>query len=1198
MAHFAPTSVETIDGSGFALSGDAGANTLDFSSVTTWTNVSGIYGGGGGDVIVGSSVGDALIDGGVGNDTITGGAGNDAIDGGTGTDTAVFSGNLEDYAFAEGSGYFTVTGADGTDVLTGIEKLAFDDGTYDLVYGDDLANTLNGTGASPSLVVGFDGDDDMTGGSMDDVLLGGLGNDTLDGGDGADWIQGGIGDDTIYADGDDEIDGGAGTDVVSLWSGDLGLQGNDGQAQWATVSGVEEIAISTGATLYGVRDLTGQGGNSGLTADLVAASLGVAGGILVVTSHNGDAGASVMLAENEWTDTGNTVTLNGRLHSIYEGTETGGATVTLKVDQALDILGIGTNGTSGDDVIDGTSGVDSINAFAGNDVIDGKEGADILTGGSGADIFHYVEEELLGNGQVGDSITDFVAGSDQIRLEVSNGGNFSLAGSQPFLNSLTVMPYEGNVSGNVILAGPAVSFSAALGNALAQSYSVGYTTVELYTLTQSGSYMMVGPATYTLATSSGYPTGSYTFEGSFQQTIFSNLSDMLANNAGLPVFLYYTDGANGHLYYADGAANSATSYNLVATLEGEPTLSASDIFITEPGIVYTDTVGINDDYHGGLGDDTIFGEAGNDNLHGEFGDDMVSGGAGDDTLFGGSGNNILDGGDDNDRLVGGGDADFMLGGAGADKLEGKAGDDILDGGTGNDTLVGSDGDDMLIGGAGNDTIYGYNEGTGSGDVGSDTVVFSGNSEDYVVVEGTGGAQSVYTVYGADGIDVITGIETLMFDDISTTPAALAFDAVGAGATSGSDLLAGGVGTDTLVGLDGDDQLYGSNGADVLVGGAGEDIFGYALSGLSFDAAEGGDTILDFNAMDDVIGVRTDQLHGAMAYGSVDDLTISQSMWGGNAWGSAAFTTSQAAMDGLRSFVNAGTATWDYRPVFLHYEDASGTGHLLYTESYNPAQANGSQGFDEITSLNMDGDGGVFASDSIFIANSNADGEIQAGDDGLDDVFTGTVLNDQYHGRDGNDTLSGGNGNDILFGDDGVDILSGGGGNDLIHGGYGSDSISGGADSDIFVYVLDDLVNEGGDTIEDFGVGGVGDLFRFYDPLGDANLALGGSSALTTIGATIDGVQGNFFDAGSVNFTTATGTINYLNNAVSVLNGAGDTDTSNPVFLFLTHAGDTAVGELWYAETDTNLVGSYSQIATIQSGTGGAVILTADDIQVF
>lgn len=78
--------------------------------------------------------GNDTVSAGDGNDTITGGAGDDSIDGGSGIDTAVFSDVRANYTIAQVPGTadtWTVThnvpGADGTDTLVDVERLAFAD---------------------------------------------------------------------------------------------------------------------------------------------------------------------------------------------------------------------------------------------------------------------------------------------------------------------------------------------------------------------------------------------------------------------------------------------------------------------------------------------------------------------------------------------------------------------------------------------------------------------------------------------------------------------------------------------------------------------------------------------------------------------------------------------------------------------------------------------------------------------------------------------------------------------------------------------------------------------------------------------------------------------------------------------------------------------------------------------------------------
>lgn len=73
------------------------------------------------------------ITGGAGADTLSGRGGNDVITGGGGVDTVVMTGLQSDYAIAAGSGYFSITdniaGRDGLDILYGVERVRFADGT-------------------------------------------------------------------------------------------------------------------------------------------------------------------------------------------------------------------------------------------------------------------------------------------------------------------------------------------------------------------------------------------------------------------------------------------------------------------------------------------------------------------------------------------------------------------------------------------------------------------------------------------------------------------------------------------------------------------------------------------------------------------------------------------------------------------------------------------------------------------------------------------------------------------------------------------------------------------------------------------------------------------------------------------------------------------------------------------------------------
>lgn len=96
----------------------------------TLLNVENAIGSAFADSITGNG-GDNRLDGDTGDDTLTGGAGNDTLIGGAGSDTAVFSGLRSSYATSQAvNGDITITGADGTDVVRGVELFQFADGTF------------------------------------------------------------------------------------------------------------------------------------------------------------------------------------------------------------------------------------------------------------------------------------------------------------------------------------------------------------------------------------------------------------------------------------------------------------------------------------------------------------------------------------------------------------------------------------------------------------------------------------------------------------------------------------------------------------------------------------------------------------------------------------------------------------------------------------------------------------------------------------------------------------------------------------------------------------------------------------------------------------------------------------------------------------------------------------------------------------
>jgi Ca2+-binding RTX toxin-like protein len=111
--------------------------------------------------------------------------------------------------------------------------------------------------------------------------------------------------------------------------------------------------------------------------------------------------------------------------------------------------------------------------------------------------------------------------------------------------------------------------------------------------------------------------------------------------------------------------------------------------------------------HGSLGTDFLFGMGGADTLNGGEAFDRMNGNQGADVLHGDAGADWVSGGQDNDLVFGDEGDDAINGNVGADTVDGGAGNDIVRGGQGDDLLTGgATGADWLSGDLGNDTMSG------------------------------------------------------------------------------------------------------------------------------------------------------------------------------------------------------------------------------------------------------------------------------------------------------------------------------------------------------------------------------------------------------------------------------------------------------------------------------------------------------------
>jgi serralysin len=119
-----------------------------------------LYGGAGNDTLEGRD----------GNDFLVGGAGNNTLNGGAGVDVAIYAAGRAAYSIQRAAGSVTVSGAAGTDSLSGIERVWFSDGR--------LALDLDGNAGQVAKILGA-----VFGpASVHDQVYVGIGLNLLDGG--------------------------------------------------------------------------------------------------------------------------------------------------------------------------------------------------------------------------------------------------------------------------------------------------------------------------------------------------------------------------------------------------------------------------------------------------------------------------------------------------------------------------------------------------------------------------------------------------------------------------------------------------------------------------------------------------------------------------------------------------------------------------------------------------------------------------------------------------------------------------------------------------------------------------------------------------------------------------------------------------------------------------------------------------------
>lgn len=439
----------------------------------------------------------------------------------------------------------------------------------------------------------------------------------------------------------------------------------------------------------------------------------------------------------------------------------------------------------------------------------------------------------------------------------------------------------------------------------------------------------------------------------------------------------------------------------------------ADRIVAPPSVAYVD---------GGPGDDTILAatSAGATSAlpcatppHCGVGSQEFVGGPGDDTVFGERGNDILRGGAGNDRLYGG---------IGDDLLEGGPGDDILSGGFGADAIDGGEGSDLVRGDATVDSIVD----TG-GPTDTDTLSYAtgatpgfGNSPPYDDLPPYPNFSAQHPGFPptANGRGV--------YLDLGAAAHGNGFNggaATGGGAddVAGSDFerIIGSPFADYIVGSKPGQQIFGGGGGDVLIsGGAGTQLFGGADGDDCIGEATttGCESTASTGPVSRAEPARVEV--GEMAEGATDLAELY--LLGVDAASPAdaiTVTTAGEAPSETVTFTRSGGS--EFAPP------APGSGCALQVGGAEVVCAPGAP----LDSVTVAGLGGNDALAAPGLGETTS--LVLLGGEGADQLTGGAVSDDTLVDGSGDDVLHGGGGDDALVDAAGRDQLFGEAGNDLL-----------------------------------------------------------------------------------------------------------------------------------------------------------------------
>lgn len=620
-----------------------------------------------------------------------------------------------------------------------------------------------------------DGNDTFVGDETDETANGGLGDDTLDGAGGADTLTWAAGNDTLL--------GGAGADMIYLLGGTdiatLTIDGGDGE----DLVRISTANLSVGSVMSGVETLVIVGGPlAALTIgdeDFLngVSTLRIRGTIAL--SNPGTLDLSGFDIPSSFVFDG--VTYAARLQ--FAAVETGASTFIMAADSTAEVNALGNaygdtlSGGAGNDTVRGYGGNDTISGGAGNDMLDPGGGDDIVFGGAGDDI---IDRTFGGN--VGKLTVDGGDGFDVLRLdggEVSAGSSFTSV-EAVYLFDGTVNPTVIDPSimasfeqlwgrgGHLIFAAPGTMDLSGL--ALPETFTYGlntYSNAQFQVTGSGGDDTLILPLNAGAWVSAQGAGGNDTLLG-------GGAGDLLAGNAGDDTLRGYGgddilqwDAGNDVL--DAGAGNDTISLNGIGSASGLLTISGGDgedvLKIWDAALAVGSAI---------TGVETILLLRGNGPPNGALTEGLLAYTPGvlPAAAVYGSNNGIL-------TPLSAGVTDLSNASMTASfqepggllydnvwRFQGTAGADTLlfpTTGLARLTAYGGEGADNIRGGAARDTMSGdAGDDALDGGLGVDAAVYALDSTGASWVRDPTGAWTVTA--GAEGVDILTSVELLQFND--------------------------------------------------------------------------------------------------------------------------------------------------------------------------------------------------------------------------------------------------------------------------------------------------------------------------------------------------------------------------------------------------------------------------------------------------